>query len=893
MSFMENRRPDPDALLASLKREEARQKRGKLKIFLGMCPGVGKTYAMLQAARQKQAEGMDVLIGVVETHQRKETEALLEGLTIASKLKIEYRGTLLEEMDLDTVFMIRPQLAVVDELAHTNAPGSRHPKRYQDVLELLAAGIDVYTTLNVQHVESRAEAVYQITGVRVQETVPDSIVDGADEIALIDLSPEQLRQRLDDGKVYLGDRAVTAADHFFREENLTALREMALRLTAERVNQDLREIMTEQKIEGPWKSGERLLVAVGPTPFSESLIRWTRLAAASLNASWLAVYVETADALDEEEKKRLTRNLTLARQLGAEVIVKSGSNVAEILLEVARQNNVSQICVGKPSGNPLWEWFGSGSLIRQLIHESGDIDIHMVRVKSLGRGKQKARRRAFIAAKPQEFGITFLIVAAVTALCFFIEKFSGYSSISLVYLLAVVLSGMVLSRWSVLFLGASCAVLWDYLFIPPRFTFLINKPHDAMMFVMFFVIALVMGHITARLREREQTERKQEDRLNTLYQLTRIIAMTRESKEAIKNALEKLEEVLTVRGAIFLTDAKGRPDFEKPRCGDLSLSGKERSVATWAFQKREAAGRFTETLPEAENYFLPLVSMNKSLGVLVIAPAREGAWTLDQRTLLESFASLMTVILEKDVLMRMAGEAKVKAEAEKLQAALLDSVSHELKTPLTVIAGSAEHLEKTTSGEEVHKLVSEIQTASRRLLQTVNGLLNMTRLDSGSLKLDLEWQDIRDVIGSAVENLEETLSRHKVVTRYGEVLPPVRVDAGILRQVLANLLANAAAYSPQETEIILSAQIDENTLVIGVIDRGPGIAEEDTDRIFEKVYRGKNVPTGGLGLGLSIAKRFVEAHGGEIGVYNQKGGGACFEIRLPVELFRQGKGALS
>lgn len=890
---METKRPDPDALLASLKREEARQKRGKLKIFLGMCPGVGKTYAMLQAARQQQAEGMDVLIGVAETHDRKETQALLEGLTVASKLKIEYRGTLLEEMDLDTVFMIRPQLAIVDELAHSNVPGSRHPKRYQDVLELLAAGIDVYTTLNVQHVESRAEAVYQITGVRVQETVPDSIVDGADEIALIDLSPEQLRQRLDDGKVYLGERAVTAADNFFREENLTALREMALRLTAERVNQDLREIMTEQKIEGPWKSGERLLVAVGPTPFSESLIRWTRLAAASLNASWLAVYVETANTLDEDEKKRLTRNLTLARQLGAEVIVKSGSDVAGILLEVARQNNVSQICVGKPYGNPFWDWFRSGSLIQQLIHKSGDIDIHMVRVKSVGMGKSKRRRQSIVAAKPQEFGITLLIVAGVTALCFFIEQFSGYSSVSLIYLLGVVLSGMILSRWSVLLLGALSAVLWDYLFIPPRFTFLINKPHDAMMFGMFFVTALVMGHITTRLREREQAERKQEDRLNTLYQLTRIIAMTRESKEAIKNALGKLEEALKVRGAIFLTDFKGHPDFEKSRCGDLVLSGKERSVATWAFQKREVAGRFTETLPEAENFYLPLVSMNKSLGVLVINPLQDRVWTLDQRTLLESFASLMTVILEKDILTRMAEEAKVKAETEKLQAALLDSVSHELKTPLTVIAGSAELLEKTGKDSEFHKLVYEIRTASYRLLQTVNGLLNMTRLDSGGLQLNLEWHDVRDVIGSAIENLGEQLSHHKLVTRYADNLPPVRVDAEVIRQVLSNLLSNAAAYSPKETEIIISAQVDENTLVISVVDQGPGIAEEDTDRIFEKFYRGKNVPTGGLGLGLSIAKRFVEVHGGGVGVYNQKDHGACFEVRLPVELFREEKGKLS
>jgi two-component system sensor histidine kinase KdpD len=528
-----------------------------------------------------------------------------------------------------------------------------------------------------------------------------------------------------------------------------------------------------------------------------------------------------------------------------------------------------------------------------LIQKSGDIDIHMVRIKSVGMGKSKPHRRAFVAAKPHEFGITLLIVAGVTALGFFIEKFSGYSSVSLVYLLAVVLSGMILSRWPVLLLGSLSALLWDYLFIPPRYTFLINKPHDAMMFGMFFVTALVMGHITTRLREREQAERKQENRLNALYQLTRIIAMTRESKEAIKNALGKLEEVLKVRGAIFLADSKGRPDFEKSWCGDMVLSGKERSVATWAFQKQEVAGRFTETLPEVGNFYLPLVSMNKSLGVLVICPLQDRIWTLDQRTLLESFASLMTVMLEKDILTRMAEEAKVKVETEKLQTALLDSVSHELKTPLTIIAGSAEHLEKTGKDPESHKLALEIRTASNRLLQTVNGLLNMTRLDSGSLQLNLEWHDARDIIGSAIENLGELLSHHKLATRYADILPLVRVDAGIIRQVLTNLLSNAVAYSPKETEITISVQIDENTLVISVIDQGPGVAEEDTDRIFEKFYRGKNVPTGGLGLGLSIAKRFVEVHGGQIGVYNQKGSGACFEIRLPVELFREEKGVPS
>ncbi len=879
-------RPDPDRLLASLQKDESRKTRGKLRIFLGMSPGVGKTFAMLQAARQKQAEGMDVLAAVVETHSRKETEALLDGLAVASKISKEYRGTKVEEMDLDAVLAIRPQLALVDELAHTNAPGSRHPKRYQDVLELLAAGIDVFTTLNVQHVESRAEAVHQITGIQIRETVPDSIVDQADEISLIDLSPEQLRQRLSEGKVYLGERAATAADNFFREENLTALREMALRLTAERVNLDLREIMTEQSIPGPWKSGERLMVAIGPTPYSESLIRWTRRAAASLNAPWIAVYVESSRPLDEEENKKLQRNFALARQLGAEVIVSSGSDVAEALIRIARQNNVSQICIGKPVGNSVLQWFRGDSLVRRLIDLSGDIDVHMVRVKGLGASPRKVRS---IGQKInlKEVVLAFAIVGAVTLLSIPISKMAGYTSVSLVYLLAVVLSGMILSRWAVFLLGALSAILWNFLFIPPRFTFYIRETQDFLMFAMYFVVALVMGQITSRLKEQELAERKQEERINVLYRMTRAIAVSHDSREAVGNALKKLEEILKVRAGLYLSDSKGKPAFERPWSGGLGLSGKERSVANWAFVKQQPAGRFTETLPDAQNFYLPLVSMNQTLAVFAVHPSQNQHWSMDQRSLIESFSSLITVFLEKDLALKMAQEAQIKAESQKLQEALFDSVSHELKTPLTVIAGSAEHLEKDIDRETFKKLVSEIRIASKRLLQTVNSLLDMTRLDAEATKLNLEWHDVRDVLRSVLEELKEQLVHHPVNVKYAPELPPVKIDAGIIKHVLMILLSNAAAYTPQGTTISVSIQKDQEKLVISVLDQGPGIPEEDLNKIFEKFYRGKTAKTGGLGLGLSIAKRFVQAHGGSIGVKNQEKGGANFTVELPVDFFHE------
>jgi len=498
----EAERPDPDKLLARMKREETAATRGKLKIFFGMSPGVGKTYAMLQAARQKQGEGCEVVVGIVETHGRKETEALVEGMPIMPRTRVEYRGTTLTEMDLDAILTWHPGLAVVDELAHTNAPGSRHPKRYQDVIELLDAGISVYTTLNVQHVASRSDTVRQISGITVSETVPDSVLDLADEIVLVDLTPEQLRQRLAEGKVYLGERAEWAAKNFFRESNLTALREMALRLVAEHVDRDLRDIMSEEKIVGPWKSSDRLLVAVSASPYSERLIRYTRRLAASMEASWIVANIEQPRVLSEKEQSRLTRYLALARQLGAEVISTPGTDIGEALLRIARQHNVTQIVIGKPLGS-RWTSFLKRDPLRWLMRNSGNIDIHMIPADESAppwRGETIEERLA--RAPWRDFGVALAIAAVVTAFSLSIFDYTGYWAVSLFYLLAVVLAATRLRRWPTLFLAALSALLWNFLFIPPRFTFYITHLHDFLMFGAYFVIALVIGHLATKLRER-------------------------------------------------------------------------------------------------------------------------------------------------------------------------------------------------------------------------------------------------------------------------------------------------------------------------------------------------------------------------------------------------------
>ncbi len=472
----EPQRPNPDALLAEIQREERAAKRGQLKIFFGMCPGVGKTYTMLEAAQARAREGVDVVVGVVETHGRKETYALLAGLPIISRKKIEYRGVTLEEMDIDAILERRPALVLVDELAHTNAPGSRHPKRYQDVLELLDAGIDVYSTLNVQHLESRVDVVQQISGVAVREAVPDSVLDQADEIELVDLTPDQLRKRLAEGKVYMGERAATASENFFREETLTALREMALRATTEHVDQELRDVMRAKRIQAPWKSGQRLGVGVGPSPFSGQLIRWTRRIAAAMDAPWVAVYVETSATLGEEEKRRLTKNLSLARQLGAEVVMTTGDDVAGALLEAAREQGVTQMVVGKPMDSWLLELVKGGSLANRLIRRGGDIDVHVV--SGVQGGGKRARRpwSNWVGTNLlQDCAVGVGGVLAATVVSWLLQGVMGYVAVSLIYLLGVVVLALRLNRWAVLLAAALSAVAWDYLFIPPIYTFTIRS----------------------------------------------------------------------------------------------------------------------------------------------------------------------------------------------------------------------------------------------------------------------------------------------------------------------------------------------------------------------------------------------------------------------------------
>ncbi len=875
-------RPDPDALLASLKHAEAKEARGRLKVFFGMAPGVGKTYAMLQAARKAHLEGIDVAVALVETHGREETRLLLEGLPVIPRKVVDYHGTQLAELDLEAVLARRPRIAVVDELAHTNAPGSRHVKRWQDVEELLVAGIDVFTTLNVQHIESRADTVRQITGIAVRETVPDSMIESAAGIQLVDLTPDQLRERLAEGKVYLGDRAAAAADNFFKESNLTALRELALRLTAERVDKQLREIRGDRQISAIWRSGERLLVAVGPSPFSTRLIRWTRRMAYALDAPWLAVNVEPVVPLSPEEQKQLDENLALARELGAEIVVVPGRDLADALVRVAQQHNVSQIVLGKSRRHPVVDLLGGGSLADRVIRRSAQIDVYVVPAEPRTGRNRWREWTVSTTSRPKEYAIVLLTVLGVTLAGLLAKPWVGYSAVSMFFLTAVILQGLFVGQGPVLLAATLSALTWNFLFIPPIFTFRIDKFEDGLMFGIFFVVALVTGRLTGRLRAQERVERQREQRATALYHLTRAIAIARSADEVLRNATAQIQELFGARLAVFTEDPAQAGRLALHPAATYVADEKEQSVATWAFRNRKAAGRFTDTLPAAEAFYLPLVARDRAMGVMGVKPPPGSTLSLAQRDLLETFGLQIALALERELL-RAAGETARLAEAsERLHRTLLDSVSHEMKTPLAVMMTATENLEAGTTGP-AQAVAGELRTAVRRLRRLVDNLLDITRLESGALRLHLDWTDLSDLVNAALEATADLRQNRPLRLELPPGLPLVRLDFALMQQALVNLIHNACAHTPPGTAITLTAGVTSGQVWLAVSDNGAGLNEAQLPHLFDKFYRGQPDKAGGLGLGLSIVRGFVEAHNGRVEASNRPGGGACFTMFLPFD----------
>lgn len=886
---MDEHRPDPDALLETVTKDEARQQRGQLKIFLGMAAGVGKTYAMLTVARQLRSEGVDVVVGYVETHQRAEVELLLSGFEIIPRQMVAYRGSVLEEMDLNAILARRPQLVLVDELAHTNAPGLRHIKRWQDVLELLEAGMDVYTTVNVQHFESRVDAVRQITGIIVHETVPDSLLDEADEIKLVDLSPEDLRKRLAEGKVYTSERIEVATNNFFRIGNLTALREMALRLTAEHVDHQLRDYMRIKHIAGPWKSGERLMVAVGPSPFSERLIRWTRRMAYNLEAPWLAVYVETSQPLSPAAKETLARNLALASSLGSQVIMAAGEDIANVLLRLARQHNVTQIVAGKPLRYSSWNSWRGGSLVDKLIRSSGDIDIYVVTGDESSSERLTRQPSTLVTHSSwQGYLWAWVIITLVTAgdyLLTTVLSWIGYQAVGLTELLAVLLIAVYIGRGPALLAALLSAISWNFLFIEPRFTFGISQIQDVILFLMYFFIAIFAGSLTARLRAQERLAQSNAERTMALYTLAHETASAVDMDTVLHTAITQIGRVFAAKVAILLSETGKLASHCHP-ASTLQLDEKEYGVALWSFENRKRAGRFTDTLPLASALYLPLLTPRWTVGVIGVQTQQPERLSFEQEALLETFVNQVALVIERELLDEAAEQAAMLRESERLYTTLLNSISHELRTPITAIAGAASGLMDVHTAANLkarEELTKNIQAAAARLNRLVENLLDMSRLESGRLRLKREWCDVQEIIGVVVQRLGDDLAQRPLSIQIPPVLPLIRVDFALIEQVLVNLLDNAHKYTPDGLPITISACQNGEWLEVAVSDKGRGIPVADVERVFEKFYRVPGVTTGGTGLGLSVSRGLAEAHGGSLTVENEPQGGARFTLRLPLE----------
>lgn len=878
-------RPDPDALLARLGRDEGQPRRGRLRIFFGAAAGVGKTYAMLQAARERRAQGLPVLVGLVETHGRAETEALLEGLDILPRRLVTYRDITLGEFDRQQALDLRPSLILVDELAHTNAPGSHHPKRWQDVQDLVEAGCEVWTTLNVQHLESLNGVVAQITGIVVQETVPDSILEMADDVEIIDLPVDELLGRMREGKVYAPDLAGRALEKFFRKGNLIALRELALRATAERVDAQMQVWRRGEAEAGVWAVTERIVVAISASPSAAALVRAARRMAGRSRAPWITVWVDTPRQreLSAKEREYASQALRLAESLGGEAVTLEGQDAVEDVVHFARRRNATRIITGKP-GKFWWRDRLLGSFVDELVRKSGDIDVTVVTVQSAPWPAPQPLRRSWRwQGYAGALGVEILATATAAAMFRHFEL----SNLIMVFLLATV---VVAGRWG-RGPGALSALLgvgvFDFFFVPPYWTLAVSDTQYLVTFTIMLVVGLVIGTLTARIREQVQAARRREQETGALYALGRDLGSTRGVEEICDQAARHIGEAFGVPVCVLVPAAGETLRPVGHQAAAFHSGEEERAVADWVFRHRAPAGWGTDTLQGAAALYLPLAAAEQVLGVLALNRQPEaGGIPPGKRPLLEAFSNQLALALQREHHAREAEQHKLRVEAEQLQSALLGAVSHDLRTPLASITGSASAL--LHSGREMEPgtrrdLTQAIFDEAGRLGRLVSNLLDMGRLGSGTLQLRLEPQPLDEIAGAAIQEMGGRLENHPLEIDFPDTLPLINADGVLVQRVFVNLLENAVRYTPAGTPLLVAARAEAGLARVQVADRGPGLEPGEEERIFEKFRRGGAARDGrGSGLGLAICRGIVEAHGGGIVARRREGGGAEFEFTLPL-----------
>ena len=900
---MTDTRPDPDALLARVEREENQRRRGRLKVFFGAAAGVGKTYAMLLAAKAKRAEGVDVVVGLVETHDRKETVAVLQGLDVLPPKLVKHRGTVQREFDLDGTLKRRPSLVLVDELAHSNAVGCRHPKRWQDVEELLNAGIDVYSTLNVQHLESLNDDVSQVTGVQVRETVPDTVFELADEVELIDLPPDELLLRLKEGKVYVPQQAERAMGNFFRKGNLIALRELSLRLTADRVDAQMQNYRDDHSIRDVWQVGDRILVCIGPNAIAERLVRAAKRLATSLHAHWIVAYVETPELqrLPAERRDEVLRVLRFAEQLGAETVTLSGPDMSKEILGFAKSRNVTKIVLGKPRRRGWRRWL-LGSVVDTLITEAHNINVYLLgSPRGEGLAEQKAAKempgaKVLRANYPWgrakrrwlNWGWAVGMTGGTSLLAWIMSGKFELANLVMVYLLGVVFMAARFGREASVLTSVLSVAAFDFLFVNPVHTFAVADVQYLVTFIIMLLVGLIISHLTSNMRSQAKVASHRERRANVLYALSENLATSRTVAETARVAARHIQDEFGGANVLLFPDDDGRIVYPLDPPVPASLRNCDLSVAQWVFDHAQIAGQGTDTLPGADAVFFPISGFRGAIGVLVLRAANlRRVFLPEQRRLLDTFISQIAQTLERVRFADEAQQTQLRMESESLRNSLLSAISHDLRTPLASIVGAASALveeDAQLAAQDRQELSLTIYDEALRMSNLTNNILDMARLDAGQASLNRQWYLLDEIVGGTLTRMQKRLKGRTVNAKLPDELCWLRIDAVLIEQVLVNLLENACKYTPPGSPIDIIAELADHMLKITVADRGSGIPTGEEEKLFDKFYRLHREGTqSGVGLGLAICKAIIIAHGGVIGVANRQGGGAQFFFLLPVD----------
>ncbi len=878
----EDNQTDADALLKAVKQQESTLKKAKLKIFFAMAAGSGKTYAMLQGAQVLKKNGIDVIVGLVNTHGRSETAALLNGLKVIPEKPVEYKGIVLTEFDIDEVLRLKPQVVLVDELAHTNVPGSRHPKRWQDVKELLENGIDVHTTLNVQHVESLKDIVEGIAGITIRETVPDSIIEEAASIELIDITTDELLQRLKEGKVYLGDKSEVAAKNFFQEDRLTALREIALRYAAEKVDHELQGMVTSVGRLGEWKPRERLLIAVSQSPYSQKLIRMTRRLASNLHSPWIAAYIDDGSTLSIEDNNLLTKNLALARDLGAEIIVTNDSDIADGIKRIAKQRGVTQIILGRPPRKRFLGLFDSESIVDRLSRECIDIDIHVIRQEM-----QLTRHHKKLIALPKEKSYSSYIIAIITVailggLNWFLLSMIGYKVIGVIFLVGILGLSLFLRKGPIFLATFLSGFIWDFFFVPPTGSLEIDSTEDAALLIVYLLTAISTGILVDRARQKKDILEKREKNAQALYDIIRNIANTRRNDTSFDKVKEKLGQIFAGTFDIVVKTYDGGLPIDKS--GTLLSDEKEKNACIWVFEHGKEAGWSTDTLPLSQNLYIPMVGLQDTVGVLIFRPKLDKVLSLDDMNFLFTVTQQLAKFFERRLSDDKIKRMEENKQMESMHTMILNRILHVLQHPISVFETSIVNIKillKPTSEPALITEINKIEKAKENLKIILTNVSEMANLSGGFVSLDISLHNIKEVVNICCKNVKDIAFDHILTIKVEDNLPLVPLDVSLIEVLLFNLMTNAIYYSPKKSTVLIEAKKWDKYVLISVADEGKGIPEDQIDAIFEKFYSIADEATRNIGLGLAIAKAVAELHHGRITAENRPIKGAIFSVFLP------------